>query len=156
MHVPQAAIALCTHFEGFYPEPYLCPAGYWTIGYGHLCDKTHKPITKEEAVAYLMEDLRTALKAVTSFTPSILDDEAKTAALTSWTFNLGAHSLARSTMRKRILEGNFEAAARELRHWNKARVNGKLTVLKGLTRRRDAEARLFLTGVLTFDASPHP
>lgn len=42
--IPQAAIALAKRFEGFHriprsdplrrAHPYICPAGYWTIGYG--------------------------------------------------------------------------------------------------------------------------
>ena len=49
--VPVVAIALAKQFEGFHhvpkfdPErrvhPYICPADYWTIGYGHLCDSNH-------------------------------------------------------------------------------------------------------------------
>jgi len=43
-----------TEWEGFSPTPYLCPAGYWTIGYGHLCDKDHSPITREQGGQYLV------------------------------------------------------------------------------------------------------
>ena len=59
--VPQAAIELAKRFEGFHrvpkhdpgrAHPYVCPAGYWTIGYGHLCDPKHPPITEGEAEAY--------------------------------------------------------------------------------------------------------
>ena len=58
--VPQAAIDLAKRFEGFHrvrrtepgrAHPYICPAGYWTIGYGHLCDATHPPISEAEAEA---------------------------------------------------------------------------------------------------------
>lgn len=146
MNAIELAVSFVKDYEGFSPTPYLCPADYWTIGYGHLCNKDHPSITKEEAVTYLMEDMSTALKAVQRYCPNIMDDTAKVAALTSWTFNLGSGSLASSTMRKRILEGDIEAAAREMRRWNKATVNGKKIVLRGLTRRRETEAHLFLTG----------
>ncbi|WP_423826681.1 glycoside hydrolase family protein, partial [Salmonella enterica] len=43
--------------------PYICPAGFWTIGYGHFCDPKHPPITEAEAEAYLARDLQTALAA---------------------------------------------------------------------------------------------
>ena len=52
IEVPQAAIDLAKRFEGFCrvpksdPDrayPYVCPAGFWTIGYGHLCDAKHLP-----------------------------------------------------------------------------------------------------------------
>ncbi len=72
MQVPAAAIALARQFEGFQhvpkfdPErsahPYICPAGYWTIGYGHLCDPTHSPIMESEADVYLPRDLSSALR----------------------------------------------------------------------------------------------
>lgn len=142
----ELAASFVKDYEGFSATPYLCPAGYWTIGYGHLCDKDHPSITKEEAASYLMQDMTAALKAVHRYCPNIIGDVAKVAALTSWTFNLGSGSLASSTMRKRILEGNFTAAAKELRRWNKATVNGEKIVLRGLVRRRETEAHLFLTG----------
>ena len=56
--VPQAAVDLAKPFEGFHrvPKanpsqacPYLCPAGFWTVGYGHLCAPRHPPITEAEA-----------------------------------------------------------------------------------------------------------
>lgn len=68
--VPQAAIDLAKRFEGFHRvasadpgrvRPYICPAGFWTIGYGHLCDPKHPPITEAEAEVYLARDLQTAL-----------------------------------------------------------------------------------------------
>lgn len=142
----EIAASFVKKYEGFSATPYLCPAGYWTIGYGHLCNKDHPPITKEEATTYLIKDMSVALKAVQKYCPNIVDDNAKVAALTSWTFNLGAGSLASSTMRKRIIEGNFTAAAREMQRWNKATVKGKKVVLRGLVRRRKTEAHLFLTG----------
>lgn len=142
----EIAASFVKEYEGFSATPYLCPAGYWTIGYGHLCNKGHPPITKEEATTYLIKDMSVALKAVQKYCPNIVDDNAKVAALTSWTFNLGAGSLASSTMRKRIIEGNFTAAAREMQRWNKATVKGKKVVLRGLVRRRKTEAHLFLTG----------
>ena len=64
IEVPQAAIGLAKRFEGFHhvpradpgrAHPYVCPAGYWTIGYGHLCDPKHPPITEAEAEAAVTE-----------------------------------------------------------------------------------------------------
>ena len=73
MEVPQAAIDLAKRFEGFHrvpkhdpgrAHPYICPAGFWTIGFGHLCEPNHPPITEEEAEDYLVQDLQTALDTV--------------------------------------------------------------------------------------------
>lgn len=144
----ELAASFIKEYEGFSAVPYLCPAGYWTIGYGHLCHKNHPPITTEAATTYLLQDMSVALEAVWRYCPNIVGDTTKEAALTSWTFNLGIASLASSTMRKRILEGDFPAAAKEMKRWNKAIVNGKLIPLRGLTRRRETESHLFLTGEL--------
>lgn len=47
----------------------ICPAGFWTIGYGHLCDAQHPPITEAEAETYLARDLQTALAATLRHCP---------------------------------------------------------------------------------------
>lgn len=48
------------NFEGLRLAPYLCPAGYWTIGYGNraLADgspvtRLTEPISEDEAVPLL-------------------------------------------------------------------------------------------------------
>ena len=71
--VPKTAIELAKRFEGFERKvkrgteitavPYVCPAGFWTIGYGHLCDSKHPPISEAEAEIYLACDLESALAA---------------------------------------------------------------------------------------------
>jgi lysozyme len=60
-------------------------------------------------------------------------------ALVSFSFNLGLGILQRSTLRQKILRKDGQAAAKELLKYDK--VNGN--ALKGLTRRRQAEYRLF-------------
>lgn len=64
--VPQVAIDLAKQFEGFHLLPmvhpgrahaYICPAEFWTIGYGHLCDPTYPPISEAEAEVYLARDV---------------------------------------------------------------------------------------------------
>ena len=98
--VPQAAIDLAKRFEGFHrvpktdpgrAHPYICPAGYWTIGYGHLCDATHLPITEAEAEVYLARDLQMALAATLRYCPVLATEtEGRLAAIVDFTFNLGA------------------------------------------------------------------
>ena len=80
--IPQAAIALAKRFEGFHrvpksdplrrAHPYICPAGYWTIGYGRLCKPDHPPIDEEEGEVYLRQDLRTVLAAALRYCPHFL------------------------------------------------------------------------------------
>ncbi len=134
-------------WEGFSPTPYLCPAGYWTIGYGHLCDKNHAPITREQGDRYLAEDLLDALRDVERLAPNLKDEPGhRSVALASWVMNLGKGNLASSTLLKRIREGEWEAAAKEMKRWDKVTVGCKKKPFRALTRRRLTEAHLFLTG----------
>lgn len=148
--VPQAAVELAKRFEGFHrvpktdPErayPYVCPAGYWTIGFGHLCDQAHPPVTQVQAEAYLTADLVAALNATLRYCPVLATAPAgRLAAIVDFTFNLGAGRLQTSTLRRRINQRDWPAAANELRRW----VHGGGKVLPGLVARREAEATLLL------------
>ncbi len=147
--VPAAAITLAKQFEGFHrvpksdPErrahPYICPAGYWTIGFGHLCDPKHPPITEAQAEDYLSRDLITAFSATLRFCPVLATGpESRLAAIVDFTFNLGAGRLQTSTLRRRINQQDWSGAALELQRW----VYGGGKVLPGLVARRRAEAAL--------------
>ena len=146
--VPQAAIDLAKRFEGFCrvpksdPDrayPYVCPAGFWTIGYGHLCDAKHLPITMEEGEVYLAADMADALKATLRYCPVLAtESEGRLAAIVDFTFNLGAGRLQTSTLRRRINQMDWAGAALELRKW----VHGGGRVLPGLVARRQAEIAL--------------
>ncbi len=149
--VPRAAIDLAKRFEGFHrvpkhdpmqrAHPYICPAGYLTIGYGHLCQPDHPPITEAEAEAYLAQDLQTALRATLRFCPVLATEaEGRLAAIVDFTFNLGAGRLQTSTLRRRINQREWLGATQELRRW----VYGGGRVLPGLVLRREAELRLLV------------
>lgn len=151
MQVPQAAIDLAKRFEGFHrvpksdpmrrAHPYICPAGYWTIGYGHLCDPKHPPITEAEAEVYLARDLMTALNATLRYCPVLaIEPEERLAAIVDFTFNLGAGRLQTSTLRRRINQRDWTAAGQELRRW----VYGGGHPLPGLVARRAQEISLLL------------
>lgn len=146
--VPKTAIELAKRFEGFHrvpkadpghAHPYICPAGYWTIGYGHLCEPKHPPINETEAEVYLAHDLQTALKATLRYCPVLAaEPEERLAAIVDFTFNLGAGRLQTSTLRRRVNQRDWVAASQELRRW----VYGGGRVLPGLLARREAEAHL--------------
>ena len=148
--MPKTAIELAKRFEGFHrvaradpgrAQPYICPAGYWTIGYGHLCDPKHPPITEAEAEVYLARDLQTALVATLRHCPVLATEpEGRLAAIVDFTFNLGAGRLQTSTLRRRINQRDWTAACQELRRW----VYGGGKVLPGLVTRREAEVALLL------------
>ena len=151
--VPQAAIDLAKRFEGFHripkfdlerrAHPYVCPAGFWTIGYGHLCDSKHPPVTEAEAERYLADDLQTALSATLRYCPMLATESgSRLAAVVDFTFNLGAGRLQTSTLRRRINQRDWPSAASELRRW----VYGGGKVLSGLVARREAESQLLKSG----------
>lgn len=150
IEVPQAAVDLAKRFEGFHrvpksdpgrAHPYVCPAGFWTIGYGHLCDSTHPPISEDEAEAYLARDLVTALDATLRFCPVLATEpEGRLAAIVDFAFNLGAGRLQASTLRRRVNQRDWTAAAKELGRW----VYGGCKVLPGLVTRRETEVILLV------------
>ena len=117
------------------------PAGYWTIGYGHLCQSTHPPINESEAEVYLARDLQTALAATLRYCPVLAtESENRLAAIADFTFNLGAGRLQTSTLRRRINQQDWTGTARELRRW----IYGGGRVLPGLVERRNAEVLMLL------------
>ncbi len=151
IEVPKVAIDLAKRFEGFERKakrgveitaiPYICPAGYWTIGFGHLCDPKHPPITEAEAEVYLARDLQLALVATLRYCPVLATEpEERLAAIVDFTFNLGAGRLQTSTLRRRINQRDWDAAGRELRRW----IYGGGRPLPGLIARRNREAALLL------------
>ena len=146
IEVPKAAIDLAKRFEGFERKakrgieitavPYVCPAGFWTIGYGHLCDPKHPPISEAEAEVYLARDLQTALAATLRYCPVLdTEPEGRLTAIVDFTFNLGAGRLQTSTLRRRVNQRDWGAAASALARW----VYGGGKVLPGLVARRTAE-----------------
>jgi lysozyme len=155
MDVPQAAIDLAKRFEGFERKvkrgieitavPYICPAGFWTIGYGHLCDPKHPPITVAEAEDFLARDLQTALVATLRHCPVLATEpEGRLAAIVDFTFNLGAGRLQTSTLRRRVSQRDWASAEKELCRW----VYGGGRALPGLIARRQAECLLLRRGDL--------
>lgn len=140
------AAKLCRKFEGLRLKPYICPAGYPTIGYGTVnkpdgttVSMEDPPIDQETAEAWLQHDLRaTYLPGVLRASPALLARPAVLAALTDFAYNLGVPRYRSSTLRRRIDAGDWPAARAELARW----VYGGGRRLPGLIRRRAAEAAL--------------
>lgn len=139
-----AGIALIQQFEGRRLEAYKCPAGVWTIGYGHT-SAAGKPevkpglvITKQEANDILVRDLVRYEDAVDRLVKVPLTQN-QFDALVSFTFNVGEGALAKSTLLKRLNAGDYNAVPAELMKWTKA--GGK--ELPGLVRRRRAECAMW-------------
>jgi len=130
---------LIKQFEGCRLVAYKCPAGVWTIGYGHT--HTAKPgqrISQARADELLKHDIkwveRTVEQAVT--VPLTMNQKA---ALYSFIYNVGAGAFRSSTLLRLLNQGDYTGAQKQFQRWNKA--GGK--VLRGLTRRRKAEAKMF-------------
>lgn len=140
MNTSPTGIALITRFEGFARVPYRCPAGWMTIGYGHVirAGEVLDSIDETSARALLAHDVRAAENAVARLIHVPLT-QAQFDALVSFTFNLGAGALQRSTLRRKINRGEHKAVPAELLRWVWA--NGRK--LPGLVRRRAAEGGLY-------------
>ncbi len=140
------AAALCRPFEGLRLQPYICPAGYPTIGYGTVwkpdgskVTMEHAPISKETAEAWLVHELRhNYLAGVLKASPGLLARPRALGALTDFAYNLGVARYRASTLRKRVDAGDWEDAKAQLMLWTR----GGGRVLPGLVRRRAAEAAL--------------
>lgn len=134
-------VALIKGFESFRARAYLCPAGKWTIGYGHTGDvAAGMTVTEHQADVILGLDLDTAERDVAAMCPGATENQFS--ALVSFVFNLGGPALYRSTLRTHFLAGRIDEAAAEFGKWIYA--GGK--VLPGLVKRRAAERELFLKG----------
>jgi lysozyme len=134
-------------FEGCYISPYICPAGVSTIGIGATFyeDGTRvtlrdPPITRERADSLLLWHVKNVyLPAVLKLCPSLMHETpGRVAAIVDFAFNLGNGALSRSTLRRKINAGDWDAVPAELRKWDKAAG----VRLRGLTRR--CEARVLL------------
>jgi len=139
-------INLIKMFEGYKAKAYLCPANVPTIGWGstmHIDGRKVKlsdTINEEQAEEMLMWELKNKSNALYGLN---LNQNQFDSCL-SFIYNLGIGAFANSTLRKKILANpNDPAIKTEFMRWNKARVNGELVELKGLTRRRTAEADLY-------------
>lgn len=134
----EIARKIASAFEGLRLKPYLCPAGKWTIGRGHLCSKDHPPITAEQADAYMTQDLTDALRGVLRHCPGLLaKDAGKLGAIIDFVFNLGAGRLQYSTLRRRINQRDWPEVRYELSRW----VRGGGKILPGLVARRAVESK---------------
>lgn len=141
MNISQSGIDLIKRFEGFRPSRYLCPAGYETIGYGHVVrigEQFNEPLTEIEAEELLRRDLEQFEQAVHDL---VIVDLAQNQydALVSFTFNVGPDAFRKSTLLRRVNDRDHKAAPKEFEKW--VFVNGKR--LKGLEKRRAAEAALY-------------
>ena len=141
MTTSSKGVSLIKQFEGCRLKAYKCPAGVWTIGYGHTAGvKEGDTITQETADAYLRNDLAKYEKAVLNYDSIYHFNQNQFDALVSFTYNCGVGNLKNLTQSgKRTLT----QISTKLPLYNKARG----VVLRGLQRRRAAEKDLFDTPI---------
>jgi lysozyme len=147
MKASPAAIELIKRFESLALEAYVCPAGAWTIGWGHTAGvEPGMRITEQHAEELLGLDIEEVERGLPSVIHAPLT-QGQTDALVSLCFNLrgGPRQLPKVAPKlvSKINSGDYPAAALEFLDINHA--NGM--VLAGLTRRREAERELFLGAV---------
>lgn len=136
------SIELIKKYEGLKLESYKCPAGVWTIGYGHT--KTAKPNQKisidaaNELLSQDIDEVDSGLKNSLGEVYSSLT-QSQIGALTSFVFNLGIGSFNKSTLKRCVVSGNHAQASKEFSKW----VFVGKTKLLGLVRRREDESILY-------------
>lgn len=149
-------LALLRKAEGFSATPYRCPAGYWTIGYGHrIPSGAHPAITVAEGEALLFADASMAereAKRLLGLPAAEKISPRRLAALTDLVFNVGRDALdgvSPSDLTDdagvvlALRRGDWADAARRFRKWVNARdpKTGILRPLPGLVARRETGAR---------------
>jgi len=150
MHISEEGLALIKHFEGCPvngagdPVAYLCPAGVWTIGYGHTKRvKEHNRWSMDHAEYILKEEIENDYEKHIKELVKVKLEQHQFDALVAWVFNLGYGNLKDSTLLKFLNAGDYHNVPAQIKRWNKATVDGEKIVLDGLVRRREAEALLF-------------
>ena len=145
MKTSRTGIDLIRKWEGCRLAAYRCPAGVWTIGYGHT-SMAGPPtvtaglkITQQEADDILVRDLvkyEAAVDRALTRSPT----QPQFDACVSLCYNIGQGAFAGSSVARKFNAGDISGAADAFLLWNKA--GGK--VLPGLEARRADERRMFL------------
>ena len=139
MKATNYATLLIKSFEQLRLNSYLCPAGVWTIGYGHT-DGVNQGmlITEKTADAFLKQDIRNAEHSINQMDAELTQEQFD--ALVSFVFNVGVRAFNVSTLRKKILKNpNDPCIADEFRRW----VYAGDKKLPGLIKRREQEIKLY-------------
>lgn len=151
------AISILKEFEGFESKAYWDATGkVWTIGYGETVYPDGRKVkkgdtcTQAQALAWLLDDIKAERLPAILKGLKVQITNNQLCALISFCYNVGNTAFQKSTLlRKLNAHQPDHIVAKEFHKWNKS--GGK--VLKGLVRRRKAEAQLFLAhGLVDLDA----
>ena len=145
MKISNKGLQLIRKYEGCKTTPYRCPAGLYTVGYGHvignglqLPDEWNRTFSLGEIDELLRTDLARFERGVLRYC-TVYITQSQFDSLVSFSFNLGLGVLQRSTLRQKLNRGDYDGVSKEFLRYTRA--GGK--VLKGLVRRRQAEYNLF-------------
>lgn len=149
MNTSEKGLALIKYFEGVRAKPYKCPAGYWTVGVGHLItrsaelpDSWNRELELNEIDEILKKDLVKFENGVLRLLHPKQPTQFEFDALVSFSFNLGLGCFQRSTVRSAFKRNDKKRAGEVLLKYCYA--GGRK--LKGLIRRRIAEHALLMSG----------
>jgi lysozyme len=147
MKLEEKGFKLIKTFEGCKLESYKCSAGVWTIGFGSTFYEDGSPvkegeeITQERAEELFQRTLVSYVNCVNKFVKSKISQN-QFDAMVSLTYNIGCGNFKKSSVLSKVNKNAKDPSiADSFLLWNKAK--GK--VIKGLQRRREAEAELYFT-----------
>lgn len=137
MHINNEGLSIIKESEGLSLKAYKCPAGVWTIGYGHTGRDVKKGmvITEEKATDLLRSDIARFERDVSYYNKIYMFTNNEFSALVSFAYNIG--SIAGLT--KAGTRSKEQIADKMLEY---CYASGKK--LNGLYTRRQKERRLFL------------
>ena len=142
MKTSERGIELIKKFEDFRSEAYKCPAGVWTIGYGHTGGvKPGDRVTETEAEGFLRKDVESSEKIVLTLVKKPINQN-QFDALVSFVYNTGSGNFAGSTLLRKINSNpQDEGIKKEFQKW----VYAKGVKLPGLVSRREKESNLYFS-----------
>ena len=154
MKLNKEGLELIEHFEGFYPKPYICPAGVPTIGIGTIAYENGKKvslkdpaISKERAYELLNHELGDKCEILRSFAirKGLVWNDNQFSAIVSLCYNLGTGIVTDSgrSIHQALLSKNPEKIKAAFMLYTKAKKRFIMRTLPGLVRRRKAEIELF-------------
>lgn len=149
MKTSDKGINLIKKYEGLRLKAYKCPAGVWTIGYGHTQGvKPNMTITEGQADAYLLEDLEKIEAYVNAYDSTYHWTQNEFDALVSFTFNCG-----KANLKNLLKEGrrSKQEISTHIPSYNKAAG----VTLSGLVKRRKEEQALFNTITIKVESADY-
>lgn len=141
MKASEKAYSLIRQFEGLRLTAYKCPAGVWTVGYGHTSGVVPgMTIILEHAEKYLRQDIESVENLVNAECRNLR--QCQFDALVSFVFNVGGGNFRKSTLLKKVrVNPDDNSIMDEFLRW----VYAKGIVQPGLQKRRLAEMKLYFS-----------